>query len=114
MRSDIYTSAWRLARSIGIGVSAVVLASIHAVTALFLAISLIDQPSGIGDTNYIDGAFFTAFYASAFAVVAAILTTPIVLVGWLNKRWLLIPLVLFVVATSRWIYIGNVYPGPAD
>ena len=69
-------------------------------------------PSGVGDTNLIEGAWFAAFAGTVLAVLTGMLTVIPVMAGWLRKRWFIVPAVLFVAATTRWMMIDQMYPEP--
>ena len=103
----------RLGRRIGAGLSGTVLVFANLVTLYYTVGSWLMIPSGIGDTNLIDGAWFTAFFGgTVLALFTAVLTVIPVAARWLRKRWFIVPAVLFVAATTRWVMIDQMYPEP--
>ncbi|MGH3623234.1 MAG: hypothetical protein ACRDQ5_15790, partial [Sciscionella sp.] len=90
-------------------VSGTILIAGHLLTLLFTAFGWWMTPSGPGDPNLIEGAWFTAFTGTVLALCTGLLTLPALRARWLGTRWLLVPVVLFVVATVRWVSIGLAY-----
>jgi hypothetical protein len=60
-------------------------------------------PSSPGDTHLIEGAWFTAFVGMVLALLTALLALIAVSARWLGKRWFIAPVLLFVIATMRWV-----------
>ncbi|HEX2297004.1 MAG TPA: hypothetical protein VHH34_00555 [Pseudonocardiaceae bacterium] len=102
----------RLSHRIGAVVSGTVLVIVNLVTLYYTVGSWLLVPSGPGDTNFIEGAWFTAFGGTVLALLTAVLTVIPVMARWLRKRWFLVPAVLFVAATARWVLIDQMYPEP--
>lgn len=102
-----------LGRRIGAGLSGAVLVIIHLVTLYYTVGSWLLIPDGPWDTNLIEGAWFTAFFGgTVLATFSAMLTVIPVAARWLRKRWFIVPAVLFVAATARWVMIDQMYPEP--
>lgn len=101
-------------RRVGTAVSGTVLVICNLVTLLYTVLAWLAVPASIGDTNLIEGAWYTAFLGTVLAVVTAVLTVLPVTARWLGLRWLIVPAVLFVVATARWMYIDHAYPDWAE
>ncbi|MGH8879934.1 MAG: hypothetical protein ACRD0P_21720, partial [Stackebrandtia sp.] len=99
-------------RRIGAVLSGTVLVLVNLVTFIYAVISWVVTPEGIGDTSTIEGAWFGAFAGTVLALLTAVLTVIPVMARWLSKRWFLVPAVLFVVATARWVVIDQMYPEP--
>ncbi|MGH3874402.1 MAG: hypothetical protein ACRDSR_23360 [Pseudonocardiaceae bacterium] len=104
----------RLGQRLGALLSGAVLVIGNLATLFFAVVAWLMMPSGIGDSNHIEGAWFTAFAGTVLALVTALLTIVPVLARWLGKRWFIVPAVLFVAATVRWVYIDAAYPEPPD
>ncbi|MGH4008782.1 MAG: hypothetical protein ACRDTH_11615 [Pseudonocardiaceae bacterium] len=104
----------RLGKWVGTVLSGTVLVIGNVATLFFTVVAWLMTPSGIGDSNHIEGAWFTAFAGTVLALVTALLTIAPVMARWLGKRWFIVPAVLFVIATTRWVYIGAAYPEPTD
>jgi steroid 5-alpha reductase family enzyme len=100
-----------LDQRIGAILSTAVLTILNLVTLLYTVLAWLITPSDIGDTNLIDAAWSTAFFAGTLpAIITAILTLIPVAIRWLRVWWLLIPALLFILATARWTYIDHLYP----
>lgn len=97
---------------IGAGLSGTVLVIANLATLYCTLAGWLMVPSGPGDTNLIDGAWFTAFAGTVLAVLTAMLTVLPVAVRWLRRWWFLVPAMLFVAATTRWVMIDQLYPEP--
>lgn len=106
------TAGRRRGRRIAATISGTILVACNLVTLFFTVVAYLMAPSGVGDTNFIDGAFFVAFFSSFAAVGTAVLTLIPVAARWLRLRWLLLPAAIFVLATAWWVYIGTAYPEP--
>lgn len=104
------TSRVPLPRRLGIVISGVVLVTGNLATLLYTVISYLIRPAGLGDTNYIDGAWSTAFFSTVLAVGTGVLTIIPVALRWLRPWWFLVPVLLLVVSTARWTYINRTYP----
>lgn len=104
----------RTGKRVGAVLSGVVLVVANVATLFFAVIAWLMMPSGPGDSNHIEGALFTAFAGTVLAVLAVLLTIIPVAARWLGKKWFIVPAVLFVLATARWIYIDDAYPEPPD
>jgi hypothetical protein len=104
----------RLGKRVGTVLSGTVLVIGNMATLFFTVVAWLMMPAGIGDSNLIEGAWFNAFAGTVLALVTALLTILTVMARWLGKRWFIVPAVLFVVATARWVYIGAAYPEPID
>lgn len=104
----------RLGNRVGTVLSGTVLVIGNLTTLFFTVVAWLMMPAGIGDSNQIEGAWFTAFAGTVLALVTALLTIVSVKARLLSKRWLIIPALLFVAATARCVYIGAAYPEPPD
>lgn len=104
----------RTGRLVGAVLSGTVLVVGNVATLFFTVIAWLMMPSGPGDSNHIEGAWFTAFTGTVLAVVTVLLTIVPVAARWLGKKWFIVPVVLFALATARWMYIDAVYPEPPD
>ena len=91
--------------------SGIVLVVGNFATLVYTVISWLMMPSGPGDTNLIEGAWFTAFAGTVLALLTALLTLIAVKARWLSKRWFIVPAALLVAATLRWVSIDATYPG---
>ncbi|HEX2298747.1 MAG TPA: hypothetical protein VHH34_09550 [Pseudonocardiaceae bacterium] len=91
-------------------ISGIVLVSGNLAASVYTAMSWLMTPSGPGDTNLIEGAWFTAFTGMVLALLTALLTLVAVSARWLGKRWFIAPVLLFIIATVRWVSIGFLYP----
>lgn len=100
----------RTGKFAGIALSGTVLVIANLITVFFTVIAWLMMPSGPGDSNHIEGAWFTAFTGTVLAVMTVLLTIIPVAARWLGKKWLIVPVVLFALATVRWMYIDAVYP----
>ena len=106
--------ARRLGKRAGTVLSGIVLVIGNLATLYFTVVAWLMMPAGPGDSNHIEGAWFTGFAGAVLALVTALLTLVAVKARWLGRRWLIVPTTLFVVATARWAYIDVVYPEPPD
>lgn len=104
----------RIGRFVGVVLSGIVLVVGNALTLFCTVLAWLMMPDGLGDTNSIDGAWFSGFAGMVLAVVTVLLTIVPVAARWLGKKWFILPVVLLVLATARWMYIGEVYPPPPD
>ena len=102
--------AQRTGKRVGAVISGTVLIICNLLTLLYTVMAWLAVPSGIGDTNIIEAAWYVAFLSTGFALVTAMLTVIPVTAGWLRGRWLVVPAVLFLAATARWMYIESAYP----
>lgn len=109
-------SEWegRRGKRVGAVLSGTVLVIGNLATLFFTVLAWLMIPTGMGDSNHIEGAWFTAFAGTVLALATASLTLVPVAARWLDRRWFIVPAVLFVVATARWLYVGVVYPEPID
>gem|GEM_PF-3741871 len=106
--------ARRVGRLTGTVFSGTVLVIGNLATLFCTVVAWLMMPSGPGDSNHIEGAWFTAFAGMILALITALVTLVAVKTGWLGKWWFIAPMVLFVVTTARWVYIDAVYPEPRD
>lgn len=104
----------RTGQLVGTVLSGTVLVVGNLATLVCTVIAWLMMPSGPGDSNLIEGAWFTAFAGTVLAVVTVLLTIAPVAARWLGKKWFIVPVVLFALATTRWMYIDAVYPEPPD
>lgn len=104
----------RLGKRVSTVLSAILLVIGNLAALFFTVVAWLITPAGIGDSNHIEGAWFTAFAGAVLALVTVLLTIAPVMARWLSKRWFIVPALLFVVATARWVYIDAVYPEPTD
>lgn len=104
----------KLSKLVGAVLSGAVLVIGNLAALFFTVVSWLMVPTGPGDSNHIEGAWFTAFMGTVLALLTALLTIIPVMARWLRKRWFIVPAVLFAVATTRWVYIDAVYPEEPD
>ncbi|MGH3977782.1 MAG: hypothetical protein ACRDRZ_02085 [Pseudonocardiaceae bacterium] len=83
---------------------------LNLVTAYFAVLAWIVTPDGAYDRDVLTGIGVLTLLGTGLALVTALLTFIAVKARWLGRRWFIVPVVLFVVATARWVYIDVVYP----
>jgi hypothetical protein len=99
---------------VGAVVGGAVLTLLNLAALYFTAVSWLITPDGSWDDDVLSGVTAAAAIGTCLALFTTLITIIPVKARWLTKWWLLVPAVLFVLATARLVQLAVTYPDLPD